>query len=71
MQNMQDAHSLASFAANAVRAGREPEAMQAVQRLLHLQPGFKASDAHHMFPIKTLSIRNRIQAALQEAGIPD
>lgn len=66
-----DAHSLASFAANAVRAGREAEAQEAAERLLRFRPEFRASHAHHLYPVRTVELRNRIQAALRDAGIPE
>ncbi|WP_426530452.1 adenylate/guanylate cyclase domain-containing protein [Bradyrhizobium sp. McL0615] len=71
VQIVPDAHSLAAFAANALRAGRVSEAREAAERLLKFQPGFRASHAHYMFPIKSVEIRDRIQAALRDAGIPE
>ncbi|MGY2903752.1 adenylate/guanylate cyclase domain-containing protein [Bradyrhizobium sp. URHC0002] len=71
MQRVPDAHSLSSFAANAIRAGRLTEAQDAAERLLRFQPGFRASHCHYLFPVRSLESRNRIQAALQDAGIPE
>jgi len=71
MQRVPDAHSLSSFAANAIRAGRTSEARDATEQLLRFQPGFRASHCHYLFPIRSLESRNRIQAALQDAGVPE
>jgi adenylate cyclase len=71
VQSAPDAHSLAAFAANAIRAGREAEAMQAAEQLLRFQPGFSASHAHHLYPIRAVEVDDRIQAALRDAGIPE
>jgi adenylate cyclase len=71
VQRVPDAHSLCSFAANAVRAGRVAEARHAAERLLNFQPGFRASHAHYLFPCRSFDVRDRIQAALRDAGIPD
>ena len=71
MQRVPDAHSLSSLAANAVRAGRVEDAKRAAEQLLQFQPSFRASHAHYLFPIRSLDIRDRIQAALRDAGIPE
>jgi adenylate cyclase len=71
MQRVPDAHSLAAFAANAIRAGKVTEAQRAAERLLQFRPGFRASHAHYIFPVKSLAVRDTIQAALRDAGIPD
>ena len=71
VQRVPDVHSLSSLAANAVRAGRVAEARRAAERLLQFQPGFRASHAHYLFPIRSLDIRDRIQAALRDAGVPE
>ena len=71
VQGLAEAHSLAAFAANAVRAGRVSEARQAAENLMKFQPAFRASHAHYMYPIRSLQIRNRIQISLREAGVPE
>jgi adenylate cyclase len=71
MQRVPDAHSLSSFAANAVRVGRVTEAREAAERLLQFQPDFRASHCRYLFPIRSLESRNNIQSALREAGIPE
>jgi len=71
MQRVPDAHSLSSFAANAIRAGRVTEAHDAAERLLRFRPGFRASHCHYLFPVRSLESRNSIQAALRDAGIPE
>ena len=71
LQRAPDVHSLAAFAANAIRAEKPHEARQAAQRLLEFQPGFRASQAHYLFPIRSLIIRQGIQGALRDAGLPD
>jgi adenylate cyclase len=47
-----NAHSLATFAINAVRAGRKEEANKAISRLLKLQPGFRTSHVSEAFPVR-------------------
>jgi adenylate cyclase len=71
MQRVPDAHSLAAFAANAIRAGKVTEARRAAERLLQFRPDFRASHAHYLFPVRSLTVRDTIQAALRDAGIPD
>ena len=55
MKSMQfdaNAHSLGTFAINAVRAGRKEEANKAISRLLKLQPGFRTSHVGEAFPVR-------------------
>ncbi|WP_375786887.1 adenylate/guanylate cyclase domain-containing protein [Bradyrhizobium sp. Pha-3] len=71
LQRAPDVHSLAAFTANAIRDEKPLEARQAAQRLLEFQPDFRASHAHYLFPIRSLLVREGIQGALRDAGIPD
>jgi adenylate cyclase len=56
---------------NLAGAGREVEAREAVAQLVKLQPDFRASHVHEAFPIRSADERNRLAAALREAGLPD
>ena len=74
MKSMQfdaNAHSLGTFAINAVRAGRKEEANKAISRLLKLQPDFRTSNVGEAFPVRWPERREEIAAALREAGLPD
>jgi TolB-like protein/tetratricopeptide (TPR) repeat protein len=74
MKSMQfdaNAHSLATFAINAVRAGRKEEANKAIGRLLKLQPGFRTSHVSEAFPVRWPERQVEIAAALRDAGLPD
>lgn len=74
MKSMQfdaNAHSLGTFAINAVRAGRREEANKAINRLLKLQPDFRTSHVGEAFPVRWPERRAEIAAALRDAGLPD
>jgi tetratricopeptide (TPR) repeat protein len=64
-------HTLGAYIVNAVRAGRAAEARETVAQLLKLQPDFRASHVHEAFPIRSSDERDRMAAALREAGLPD
>jgi adenylate cyclase len=64
-------HTLGAYIVNAVGAGRAAEARETVAQLLRLQPDFRASHVHEAFPIRSSDERDRIAAALREAGLPD
>ena len=66
-----NAHSLLTFAINAVRAGRKEEANKAIGRLLKLQPGFRIAHVSEAFPVRWPERRVEIAAALREAGLPE
>jgi adenylate cyclase len=66
-----NAHSLATFAINAVCAGRKEEAIKAISRLLKLQPGFRISHVSEAFPVRWPERQADIAAALREAGLPE
>jgi TolB-like protein/class 3 adenylate cyclase/Tfp pilus assembly protein PilF len=70
IQLVTDVHTLGAYIVNAVRAGRTTEAREAVGKLLKLQPDFRASDAREAFPIRVREVQERINAALQDAGLP-
>jgi TolB-like protein/class 3 adenylate cyclase/Tfp pilus assembly protein PilF len=70
IQLVTDVHTLGAYIVNAVRAGRTMEAREAVGKLLKLQPDFRASDAREAFPIRVREVQERINAALQDAGLP-
>jgi TolB-like protein/class 3 adenylate cyclase len=64
-------HILGAHIINAVCAGKATEATTAVDMLLKLQPEFRVIDAQKAFPIRSPKVRDRIAAALRDAGIPD
>ena len=74
MKSMQfdaNAHSLLTFAINAVRIGRKEEANKAISRVLKLQPGFRTSHVGEAFPARSPEWRAQIAAALRDAGLPE
>jgi tetratricopeptide (TPR) repeat protein len=71
VQVVKDAHTLGAYIVNAIRAGRTGEAKEAAAQLLKLQPDFRASHSAEAFPTRILEIRERIIAALREAGVPE
>jgi adenylate cyclase len=71
VQQSTDAHSLSALAANAMRGGHAAEAQQAVARILRFNPGFDSAQAREAFPVRLPEARERIVAALREAGLPD
>jgi len=71
IQFMKDAHSLGAYIMNSVSAGRPVEASEAVAQLLKLQPDFRASHAQEAFPICLSEARDRMAAALRDAGVPE
>ena len=66
-----NAHTLGALIVNLAGAGREVEARETVAQLVKLQPDFRASHVHEAFPIRSADERNRMAAALREAGLPD
>jgi TolB-like protein/class 3 adenylate cyclase/tetratricopeptide (TPR) repeat protein len=71
IQLARHAHTLAAFAINAGGAGRTIEAMQAVAELLKLHPGFRTSHVQEAFPVRDHAEREKMAAALRDAGLPD
>jgi TolB-like protein/class 3 adenylate cyclase/Tfp pilus assembly protein PilF len=71
IQFVTNAHTLAAYIVNAVRAGRAAEVREAVAQLLKLEPDFRASYAEELFPARLPEERDRITAALRDAGLPD
>jgi TolB-like protein/class 3 adenylate cyclase/Tfp pilus assembly protein PilF len=70
IQIMANAHTLGAYIVNAIGAGRTADAEQAAGQLLKRQPGFRASHASEAFPIRSVAERDRLAAALREAGLP-
>ena len=66
-----DAQSMGAYIVNAVRAGHTVEAQEAVAQLLKLHPEFRASHAQKAFPLRSQEAKDRITAALKDAGLPD
>ena len=66
-----DAQSLGGYIINSVRSGKSSEARNAVMQLLELEPDFRASYAHEAYPMRSPDERNRIVAALRDAGLPE
>jgi TolB-like protein/class 3 adenylate cyclase len=71
IQVVKDAHTMGACIMNAVCAGRLEEAKEAAAQLLQLQPDFRASHSIKAFPVRSPEIRDRIVAALVEAGVPE
>jgi TolB-like protein/class 3 adenylate cyclase len=71
IQIVKDAHTLGAYIVNAIKAGRTGEARQAAAQLLELHPDFRAPHAAEAFPVRIPEIRERIIAALREAGVPE
>jgi tetratricopeptide (TPR) repeat protein len=71
IQFVANAHTLGAFIANAVSAGHAAEARKAAAQLLKRQPRFRASYALEAFPFRSHDQRERVAAALREAGIPE
>jgi TolB-like protein/class 3 adenylate cyclase/Tfp pilus assembly protein PilF len=65
-----NAHTLGAFIVNAVPGAREAEARQAAAQLLGLHPDFRVSHAAEAFPVRLVGERDRMAAALREAGLP-
>jgi adenylate cyclase len=65
-----NAHTLGAFIVNAVPGGRRAEARQAVAQLLGQQPDFRISHVAEAFPVRSPDERDRMAAALREAGLP-
>ncbi len=70
IQVVANAHTLGAYIVNAVPAGRATEARHAAARLLRSRPDFRATHAEEAFPTRSSELRNRIIAALREAGLP-
>jgi adenylate cyclase len=71
LQQNTDAHSLSALAANAICGGQTAEAREAVARILRFNPDFRSAHAREAFPVRLPEERERIVAALCEAGLPD
>jgi TolB-like protein/class 3 adenylate cyclase/tetratricopeptide (TPR) repeat protein len=71
IQYVTEAQSMGAYIVNAVRAGHIIEARDAVAQLLQVQPDFRASHSQKAFPMRSEKGRDRITAALIEAGLPE
>jgi TolB-like protein/class 3 adenylate cyclase/tetratricopeptide (TPR) repeat protein len=71
IQFLTEAHSMGAYIVNAVRSGHSLEAREAVARLLKLQPDFLTSHAQKAFPVRSQETKDRMAAALREAGLPE
>ena len=71
VQFLADAHNLGAYIANSMAAGRAPAARDAAGQLLDLHPDFRASHAQKVFPFRSREMRDRLTAALRDAGLPD
>jgi adenylate cyclase len=71
IQFLTDAQSMGAYIVNAVRAGHAIEAREAVARLVKSHPDFRASHAQQAFPMRSQEAKDRITAALKDAGVPD
>jgi adenylate cyclase len=66
-----DTNMLEAYIANSIRAGRVAEAREAAARLLKLQPDYHASRGRQAVPFRSAEVRERIVAALRDAGLPE
>ena len=65
-----DAHSLSAFIVNAILGGRSSEAREAAERLLRVEPNFRAGNARSTFPNQSDEWQDKIAQSLIDAGIP-
>jgi TolB-like protein/class 3 adenylate cyclase len=71
IQIAKDAHTLGAYIMNAIKAGRTGEAREAAAQLSKLHPDFRAAHSVAAFPVRIPEIRERMIAALREAGVPE
>jgi TolB-like protein/class 3 adenylate cyclase/tetratricopeptide (TPR) repeat protein len=71
VQFVADAHNLGAYIANSMALGRGAEAREAAAQLSSLHPDFRASHAQKVFPFRAQEMRDRITAALRDAGVPE
>jgi tetratricopeptide (TPR) repeat protein len=71
VQFFADAHNLGAYIGNSSAAGRAAEAREAAAQLLKLHPDFRASHAQKIFPLRSTEMRDRLTAALRDAGVPE
>jgi tetratricopeptide (TPR) repeat protein len=71
IQGRPEVYSLGAFIMNAVPAGRNAEAREAVDQLLRLRPNFRTSHLGETFPTRDVDWANRMIAAFREAGLPE
>lgn len=65
-----DAHSLGAFIMNSIGADRADDARAAAANLLTLRPDFHASHSVEIFPVRSAVTQDRMQQALEAAGLP-
>jgi TolB-like protein/class 3 adenylate cyclase len=63
--------NLGAYIINSVCADRLNEAREAVTQLQALYPTFRASHSEQAFPVRLPEVRNRMNTALREAGLPE
>ncbi len=71
IQGRPEVYSLGAFIINAVPAGRNAEAREAVDQLLRLRPTFRISHVGEMFPTRDADLIDRMITAFREAGLPE
>jgi adenylate cyclase len=71
IQGRPEVYSLGAFIMNAVPAGRNAEAREAVNQLLKLRPNFRISHLGETFPTRDANWIKSIVVAFREAGLPE
>jgi adenylate cyclase len=66
-----DVHSLPALIANEVRSGRLADARRRTTQLMTINPGFRASHSHHLFPVRSPEFHRLLADALREVGISE
>jgi TolB-like protein/class 3 adenylate cyclase len=66
-----DVHSLPALIANEVRSGRLANAHHRAAQLITINPGFRASHSHHLFPVRSPEFHRLLADALSEVGISE
>lgn len=66
-----NALNLGAYIINSVGGGWVNEAREAGTQLRTLYPTFRASQSEYAFPVRLPEVRNRMTAALCEAGVPE
>jgi TolB-like protein/Tfp pilus assembly protein PilF len=64
-------HTLTACIINSARSGRGEEAQMAVDQLLKLHPLFRPPGVQQIFPIRSVRARNKVAAALRDAGLSE
>jgi TolB-like protein/class 3 adenylate cyclase len=66
-----DFHTLSALIVNEVGAGRVEEARRHATQLSQLRSDLRASHARELLPVRSLEMKDRLLAALREAGLPE